>query len=288
MVASGHQVHPAAHPLAVGLEVLAALGRADAAQLGVDRGAVVALLVVLDDDLPVRLERVGVGGHGDEVLGPVVGHDLLEAGGVLLERTRLAARVDEHPAVPLHDVQLGQAELRLVEVLEVAEAAGRVAQRAVELVGPRVVGADDRALLHRDAARDELVAAVAAHVGEGAQHAVVAADQQHAAGAGLDGGLRTGFGELLATTQAHPPGEDVGLLPVVDRGIDVGAAGQHARGAERRVGGGDLVSGQRGEGSAKLIEHTVNPSRGGSMWSRPTIPTECATDSRLSFIRLSR
>ena len=116
------------------------------------------------------------------------------------------------------------------------------------------------------------MAAVAAHVGEGAEHAVVAADQQHAAGAGRDGGLRAGLRELLAPAQAHPPGEDVGLLPVVDRGIDVRPAGQHARGAERRVGGGDLVSRQRCESSAELIEHTVNPSRGGSMRSRPRFP----------------
>ena len=233
VVGAGHQVHPAAHPLAVGLEVLAALRRADPAQLGVDRRAVVTLLVVLDDDLPVRLELVGVRRDGDEVLRAVVGDDLLEAGGVLLEGAGLTARVDEHPAVPLHDVQLGQPELRLVEVLEVAEAAGRVAQRAVELVVPAVVRADDRPLVDRHAARDQLVAAVAADVGERPQHAVLAAHQQHAARAGLDRGLRAGLRELLPAAQAHPPGEDVGLLPVVDRRVDVRQAGQHAGGHRR-------------------------------------------------------
>ena len=48
------QVHPAADPGAVGGVVLAALRRADPAQLGVDGRAVVALVVVLGEDLPVR------------------------------------------------------------------------------------------------------------------------------------------------------------------------------------------------------------------------------------------
>ena len=258
-VGVGHQVHPAAHPLAVGLEVLSALGRADAAQLGVDRGAVVALLVVLGDDLPVRLELVGVRRDGDEVLGTVVGDDLFESGGVLLERPALTAGVDEHPAVPLHDVQLDQPELRLVESLEVTEAAGGVAQRAVELVVPAVVRADDRSLVDRHAARDELMATMAADVREGAQRVVLPAHQQHAAGAGLDRGLGAGLREPLPATQAHPPGEDVGLLPVVDRRVDVGAAGQHPRSPEGGVRRRHLVGGERGDGATQLIEHAVNP-----------------------------
>ena len=136
-VGLGDQVHPAADPLAVEVEVVAALRRADPGELGVDRGAVVALLVVLDDHLPVRRELVGVARHGDQVLGPVAADDLLHPGDVLLERTAVRGRVDEEPAVPVDDRDREQPELALVEALEVAEATGRVAQAAVQLVATR-------------------------------------------------------------------------------------------------------------------------------------------------------
>ena len=69
-----HEVLPPADPEAVVPEVvLAARRRADLAQLGVDVRAVEALLVVLDDELPVRRQLVGVRGADDEPLGLVVG-----------------------------------------------------------------------------------------------------------------------------------------------------------------------------------------------------------------------
>ena len=59
-------------------------------------------------------------------------------------------------------------------------------------VRPRVVRADDGAALGCRAARQQFVAAVPAGVGEGADHAVVAAHQQHAVGARTDGPLAAG------------------------------------------------------------------------------------------------
>ena len=122
-------------------------GRADPGELRVDRRAVVALLVVLGDHLPVGRELVGVGRHGDQVLGPVRRDDLVEPGDVVIERAAVAGRVDEDPAVPDDDRDREQPELALVEALELAEASRCVAQGAVQLVAPGVVRADDAAPL---------------------------------------------------------------------------------------------------------------------------------------------
>jgi hypothetical protein len=64
---------------------------------------VVALVVVLGQDLPVRRYLVVVAGGDDELLAAVVSDHILQIACVCLEWGRVAAGVGEEPALPLHD-----------------------------------------------------------------------------------------------------------------------------------------------------------------------------------------
>ena len=63
----------------------------------------VALVVVLGQDLPVRRYLVVVAGGDDELLATVVSDQILQIARVFLERGRVAAGVGEEPPLPLHD-----------------------------------------------------------------------------------------------------------------------------------------------------------------------------------------
>jgi hypothetical protein len=67
---------------------------------------VVALVVVLGQDLPVRRYLVVVAGGDDELLATVVSEQILQIASVLLERGCVAADVGEEPSLPLHDTLL--------------------------------------------------------------------------------------------------------------------------------------------------------------------------------------
>ena len=104
-------------------------------------------------------------------------------------------------------------------------------------------------------AREQLVPAVAAGVGERANRVVVAADQQDRVRAGADRFLGADGGQVGGVADARPAGEDVLLLPLEDGGVDVGLARQHPGLAERGHCRGDAVG---GEGSRRMLfEHTV-------------------------------
>ena len=159
------QVHPAADPGSLGGVVLPALRRAHLAQLGVDGGAVVALVVVLGQDLPVGAGVVLVlPGH----LQPahLVRRDVFgQRAQRVRERGGRPRCVHEHQAVPLGHRQLDEPPLAGHEARLVQEAGGRQ-YPAAQRIGPRVVGADDGLALRGPAAGQQLVAAVAAGVGE--------------------------------------------------------------------------------------------------------------------------
>jgi hypothetical protein len=131
-----------------------------------------------------------------------------------------------------------------------------VAQLTVESVGPGVVGADDVAALGTCPAREQFVTAVSAGVGKGAELAVVAAHQQYGVGARSDRPLRSDPCKVVCVAYADPAGEDVGLLPLEYRLVDVCRAGQHARPAEGSERRGEIVGGNRCR--AMLFEHTVS------------------------------
>ncbi len=164
------QQHRPADPRARQVVVVAGGRRRDLAQLGVDQRAVVALVVVLEQHLPVRRHLVVVPGAQVQPLGRVRADDVVEGAEVRLERHRGAGGhvtegVHEQPAAPPPQRQLHQPVRGRVERGVLPEAGGG-AQRPVERVGPRVVRADQRPVRAAGAVREQLVAAVPAGVRE--------------------------------------------------------------------------------------------------------------------------
>ena len=218
-----------------------------------DLRAVVALAVVLDRDLPVRGELVGVRRSEHEVFRPVAVDDDLEVAEVRRELGRVAARVAEEPAVPFLDPRVDERELAFVERVHVE--ARRRTQVPLETVDPRVVRTADPSL--RPSLADRRAAR--AH-GDGRRcgtraAAVVAAHQQEAVVADGDRGLRSRRAEVevCRATDAHPGAlEQVALLPREDlRGrVGVGRQGacavvrlQHPFDAREIQGGGGALHG---------------------------------------------
>ena len=102
------------------------------------------------------------------------------------------------------------------------------------------------------------MAAVPAGVRERPQRAVLVPGEQHAPGADLLRPQVTRGGDLGAAADAQPAAtEEVLLLPLEHRWIDVGGAGQHpalAERAQRVRHGGRVKRGRRPHG---LTDHTV-------------------------------
>ncbi len=173
------EVHGPAHPCPLRVVVVPALGRADLAQLGVDHRAVVALVVVLGEDLPVGRDHVFVAAGHPQPLRFVGGDHRVEGGQRLVERRRPTRSVDEDQAVPFGDRQFGEPELRRLEAFELLEPRRRP-HLALQGVRPRVIGADHPAVAGGHPAGEQFVAPVAADVGKAPQHPVLGAGQEHA------------------------------------------------------------------------------------------------------------
>ena len=200
-------------------------------ELGVDRGAVVALHEVLDDELPVGLHVVGDAPADVELVDLPALDDVAvteppgdRAGDRVLERRRLVGQADPDVAEPLPQVDRDQPVLRAVDVLHLREVRRRD-ERPVEGVGPGVVPALQLALagarlLHADAG-----AAVPADVEERAQLPVTAADDQHVLPADVDGLERAGGRHVGGARGGEPVRlEDLRLLLLEDRRVGVGGA----------------------------------------------------------------
>jgi hypothetical protein len=98
------EIHRAPDPGPLRLQVVAAAGRrAHLAELGMYGGTVVALVVVLHQDLPVGRYLVVVAGGDDELFATVVSDQILQVASVFLELGRIAAGVGEEPPLPLYD-----------------------------------------------------------------------------------------------------------------------------------------------------------------------------------------
>src|SRR3712207_2353650 len=79
------------------------VGGAHPGELGMDHGAVVALVIVFDDDLPVCRDLVVVPGADEQVPRTVVLYQSPEVADVLLERRGIPAGVCEEPPVPFDE-----------------------------------------------------------------------------------------------------------------------------------------------------------------------------------------
>ncbi len=251
------QFHGPADPGSREVIVVAALRGTDPAQLGMDRRAVIALVVVLGENLPVGGGIVFVPAGDHEPAHLVRRQHGIQRPKCVVERCGHASAIHEDEAVPLDARQLDQAPLTRVEARLVLEARSR-AQAPVKAVRPRVVRADDHALGGSSAARQQLMTAVPAGVREGVQDAVVVPGQQHAADARCLGALVTGVSDLVAAADAHPAAaEEVPLLPLEHGRIGVGGAGQHPALAERAERLGQSRRVERDGGRVVLAHHTL-------------------------------
>ncbi len=98
-----------------------------------------------------------------------------------------------------------------------------------------MVGADHPPVAGRRPARQQLVPAVAAHVGEGPQDPVLAPGQEHPGRAQRLSPLVPRLGQVLAAADTHPLAvEEVALLPGEHRVVHIGGPGQHAALPERQ------------------------------------------------------
>ena len=173
---------------------LVAVGREEGLhQLRMSRLAVVALPVVLHDQLPVRgLDQVDLRSH----LGAaqLVGlHVRRHRGGHLVEVVRgVVGQADEEQSIDDAEVDGSQAEAALVEPRRLV---ARVQQRPVGGVGPLVVAAHDVADRSR-AIGEETRAPVAAHVVQRTNVLVVVAQHDHRVGADVDREEVTGLSHL--------------------------------------------------------------------------------------------
>ena len=198
-----------------------------------DRGAVVALHEVLDDELPVGLHVVGDAPADLELVDLPALDDVVvteppgdRAGDGVLERRRLVGQAHPDVAQPLPQVDGDQPVLRAVDVLHLREVR-RGHERAVEGVGPGVVPALELALAGSRLLHAHAGAAVPADVQERAQLPVAATDDQHVLPAHVDGAERAGTVEVGRPRSGEPVRlEDPRLLLLEDRRVGVGVAGQ--------------------------------------------------------------
>ena len=174
-----------------------------------------ALVVVLRDPFPVRRDLVEALAGALEGAGPVALEVPGEVADVLVGVGCLAGEVDQDEAADDREPDRDQAPARAVEVLDPVHVRSRL-ERAVEPVGPGVVGAP-QALSHL-ALRllDDPRAAVAADVQERPRPAVLGADHDDAVGAELAHHELAGLVDGRDVADADPRPEQVRALPIED------------------------------------------------------------------------
>ena len=150
-----------------------------AREAGMRNGYVQAIRIIVADIFPVHIARP----HGDAAkrfeflkavrrdLGLIRGHHVRDRGAI-------AFKTDKYEPAPDFHIDGHKARLALVERW-VRCAVGHAGQAAIKVIGPCVIGADE---LFRTSVRavNQTASAVAADIGKGAQHVVIAAYDDHA------------------------------------------------------------------------------------------------------------
>ena len=205
--------------------------------------AVVALVVVVDHGLPVGRDVALEAVDANQLVEPRTGlvHVAEQGTGLVGERPRGGVHADEEQAA-VH-LEPDRLEIGVVgnPVLQ-GLAPTRLAEAAVVAVAPLVIGAGDELAVAR--ALQQRVGAVAAHIVEGAQFTVLAADHEDPLVGDLGRQVVALLREVAQVTNVPPgPMEDRPLLGTVDRRVPVplgrqgeGALGDgiKASGIERR------------------------------------------------------
>jgi hypothetical protein len=201
------------------------LERVQARVFRVRRRAVIAFEIVLDRQLPVRRDLV-VRAMGDARIGPAIGAEtvaqrLLDT----TERERRRGERDEDQ--PLDDTEMNRLE-PIGGGVEIRRHVTRRTQRAVEPVGPGVVGTDQEFGMAGLRAADAR-AAVTADIGEAAQHAILAAHDDHRFVGQLEEEIIARLRRLAGMAGAEPmaPQQAIDIAPE-NVGMAIKGLGQRA------------------------------------------------------------
>ena len=255
---------PATLPPAACRDVFAEVVRRQGVQLRVDARTVVALGVVLDEDLPVRGDVVDLARGAPQRREVESSEDLHEIVEVVEERLGVRVQREEDEALPGLAPHLGQRVVGRVEALQVVGVL-RLQQRAVRCVDPGVVRADDLLRLAAvglavERPLDQRGAAVPAGVDEGVEHVVFAARDDHLFAGELQEAVGADVRRLLLATDAAPlMAEDLLGLPGEDRRVVIDARREHVRLVERAPHGSD-AGGVQGCRSRRLQHVSDSPT----------------------------
>ena len=170
---------------------------------------VIRLNEILDQELPVRRYLPKVDGNQMVKLAevkPVEPHD--QRRNEVIKRRRVAAQVDENPVVPRRRPHRNQSVLLAVESVRhgarvAAAEIGREMQRAVQTVGPGVIGAAD-ARSQAAGPVNELEAAVPAHVVKGPNPVFGVPDEEHRPASDGNRHGVAGAGNVVRKASEHP------------------------------------------------------------------------------------
>ena len=240
----------------------AALG---ADRLRVQRGRVVDVQQVLDEQLPVAVELDFDLDREAAILLPEEAELLLEMRDEIGKRWRVVVEGDEDPARPDSEPQRRQAASSGIERLGLLHERS-AGQRAFEIVAPAVIGAAEMAGIAL--APDHLDPAMGAAIGERPEHAVVVADDDGRFSHDAERHVVARVRQLLDTGDAEPVlHEDVLLLQRLDFGREVERAGQMAGAADRPADPVEPLGAQpgdrrAGERSVFALGHRRVPAHG--------------------------
>src|SRR3989442_1089229 len=262
--------HVAAEEGAVHEIVLRARVRRELRQLGMDHGAMQALRVVLEDELPVRAHVVVDAAGGAQVRDVEAREPADEGRERLRERLGVRREVDQQEPLPLGQGWGAERVIPLVEAFHLAHVGG-ADELAVEGVGPGVVGALDR--LGQAAA--PLLAqprpSVAADIVMRPQRTALVAQHDHALARDVGEEVVSRVGELRGAAHAHPaPSENPLHLLREDLGRRVVAPRQGARALPVHLGG--LEEGGHGRSTGTITPHRGAAPAGGASLAGPARP----------------
>src|SRR2546426_2486941 len=262
--------HVAAEEGAVHEIVLPARVRRELRQLGMDHGAMQALRVVLEDELPVRTHVVVDAAGGAQVRDVEAREPADEGREHLRERVGVRREVDQQEPLPLGEGWGAERVIPLVEAFHLAHVGG-ADEVAVEGVGPGVVGALDR--LGQAAA--PLLAqprpSVAADIVMRPQRTALVAQHDHALARDVGEEVVSGVGELRGAAHAHPAANENPLhLLREDLGRRVVAPRQGARALAVHLGG--LEEGGHGRSTGTITPHRAAAPAGGASLAGPARP----------------
>src|SRR3989475_3830276 len=262
--------HIAAEEGAVHEIVLAARVGRELRQLGMDHGAMQALRVVLEDQLPVRAHVVvdAAGGAQGRDVEPREPAD--ERRERLRERLGVRREVDREEPLPLGQREGVERVVPLVEALHLVHMGG-ADELAVERVGPGVVGALDRLGQVAPPLLTQPRPSVATDIVMRPQRAALVAQHDHALPRHVGQEVVPRLGELRGAAHAHPAAsEDPLRLLREDLGRRVVPPRQGARALPVHLGG--LEKGGHGRSTGTITPHRAAAPADGASLARAARP----------------